>query len=67
VVITSVIFGVMILLTYLAFVYSDYILRLVGHKIIVVMSKIMGLILGIIGANMVTEGVRIAFHLGGTS
>lgn len=66
-VITAVIFGVMILLTYLAFVYSDYILRLVGHKIIVVMSKIMGLILGIIGANMVTEGVRIAFHLGGAS
>lgn len=63
-VITATIFALMMLLTYLAFVYSDYILRLVGHKVIVVMSKIMGLILAIIGVNMVTEGIRIAFHLG---
>ena len=66
-VITCVIFGVMIILTYLAFVYSDYIMRLVGHKIIVVLGKLMGLLLAIIGANMAVEGIRTAFQLGGGS
>ncbi len=65
IVITCLIFGVMILLTYLAFVYSDYILRRVGHKIVVVLGKLMGLILAIIGAEMAVEGIRIAFSLGG--
>jgi len=67
IVITCLIFGLMIALTYLAFIYSEFILRRVGHKIVVVLGKIMGLILAIIGADMAVEGIRIAFSLGGGS
>jgi multiple antibiotic resistance protein len=67
VVITCLIFGVMIILTYLAFAYSDYILRRLGHNVVVVLGKLMGLLLAIIGANMAVEGIRTAFQLGGGS
>jgi multiple antibiotic resistance protein len=67
VVITCVIFGVMIILTYLAFAYSDYVVRRVGDNIVVVLGKLMGLLLAIIGANMAVEGIRTAFQLGGGS
>ena len=57
------IFTLLILLTHLAFVYSEYILKVVGKKHIMVLSKIMGLILAILGTNMVIDGIKIAFNL----
>lgn len=63
VLITISIFALIILLTYLAFVYCSYILKFVGKKIFVIIGKIMGLILGVLGANMLMEGIILAFNL----
>lgn len=61
--IVIVLFGLMILLTYLAFTASDLIIRKVGKNLIAVIGKIMGLILAIIGTGMVIEGVKLSFNL----
>ncbi|PID58771.1 hypothetical protein CSB45_01875 [candidate division KSB3 bacterium] len=57
------IFAVMILLTYLAFSLSDLILKILGHNLITVIGKLMGLILAIIGTGMVISGIQLAFKL----
>jgi multiple antibiotic resistance protein len=61
--ITVSIFALIILLTYLAFIYSSYILKFVGKKNFVIIGKIMGLILGVLGANMLIEGIKLAFNI----
>jgi len=53
----------MIVLTYLAFVGSEKIIEKVGKGIISVISKLMGLILTIIGVGMATEGIKLTFGL----
>lgn len=55
------IFGMMILLTYIAFVLSDFIVKKIGENLIAVVGKLMGLILAIIGTGMVTEGIKLVF------
>ena len=57
------IFGIMILLTYLAFILSDLIVKKIGENLITVIGKIMGLILAIMGTGMTVEGIKIAFKL----
>lgn len=57
------IFALMIYLTYLAFSLSDVIVKKIGINIIKVISKIMGLILAIMGTDMVIAGAKIAFGL----
>ncbi|MDP5172054.1 MAG: MarC family protein [Bacteroidia bacterium] len=57
------VFGLMCLLTYAAFSISDRIVKRVGNNVITVIGKIMGLIIAIIGTNMVIEGVKVAFGL----
>ncbi len=57
------IFGIMILLTYLSFLLSGKILRFFGNNLILVIGKIMGLILAIIGMDMLLQGIKIAFSL----
>lgn len=56
------IFAFMILLTYLAFRLSDLIVKKVGQDLISVIGKLMGLILAIIGTEMVIEGIKLAFY-----
>jgi len=63
VLITVLIFALIIFFTYLAFIYSNYIVRLVGDKNFVIIGKIMGIIIGVLGANMLIEGIKLAFHL----
>ena len=57
------IFGLMIALTYIAFILSDSIVRKVGANLISVVGKLMGLILAIIGTGMVTEGIKLTYNL----
>jgi len=57
------VFAIMIFLTYLAFIYSDVIVEKIGHSLIAVVGKIMGLILAIIGIDMITEGIKLSFNL----
>ncbi len=58
-----VIFAVMIILTYLAFNLSDMIVRKIGNHLILVIGKIMGLILAIMGTGMTIEGIKLSFKL----
>ncbi len=57
------IFALMILLTYLAFSLSERIVRKIGHNLITVIGKIMGLILAIMGTDMTMEGIKMALNL----
>lgn len=57
------VFALMCLLTYFAFVLSDLIVKKLGNNVITVIGKIMGLIIAIIGTNMIIEGVKTAFFI----
>lgn len=50
-------------LNYLAFISSEYLVRWIGKNKIVVIEKIMGLIIAIIGTSMFIEGVKLAFFV----
>jgi len=54
------VFAIMIYLTYLAFSFSDLLVRKIGANLISVIGKLMGLILAIMGTGMVMEGIRLA-------
>ncbi|HEY9184896.1 MAG TPA: MarC family protein [Salegentibacter sp.] len=56
-----VVFGLVMLLNHLAFISSDYLVRFIGQNKIIVIEKIMGLIIAIIGTNMLIEGINLAF------
>lgn len=57
------VFAFMIALTYWAFSLGDYIVKKVGTNLISVIGKLMGLILAIIGMDMLTEGIKLSFDL----
>ena len=57
------VFAFLIILTYLAFIMSDKIMKLIGKNLITVIGKIMGLIIAIIGTGMAINGIKIAFNL----
>ncbi len=57
------IFALMIYLTYTAFRLSDVIVKKIGGNMILVIGKIMGLILAIIGTDMVIDGINVAFNI----
>jgi len=57
------VFAIMIYLTYLAFSFSDLLIRKIGANLISVIGKLMGLILAIMGTGMVMEGIKLAFKL----
>jgi multiple antibiotic resistance protein len=61
IILVLVAFFVIDLLTFIAFVYSDYILKLVGRNKITVIGKLMGLIIGVLGTNMIIQGLKLAF------
>lgn len=56
-----VMLAVIMWLNHLAFLSSEYLVRYIGENKIVVVEKIMGLIIAIIGTTMVIEGINIAF------
>jgi len=56
-------FAIIVLMTYYAFIYSSYIVRFVGEKRFVIVGKIMGLIIGVLGANMLIQGIKLAFNI----
>jgi len=63
VLITVLIFALIIFITYVAYNYSGYVVKIVGEKNFVIIGKIMGLILGVLGANMLIEGIKLAFNV----
>ena len=56
-----VMFALVMYLNHLAFLSSEYLVRYIGANKIVVVEKIMGLIIAIIGVNMLIQGIHIAF------
>ena len=63
---TSVVIAIFtfnLLLSYLSFLYSDILVKKIGQNLIVVMGKIMGFILSVMGTGMVIEGIKLAFDL----
>lgn len=61
--ITILIFALIVFLTYLAFIYNSYITKFIGEKNSVIIGKIMGLIIGVLGSNMLIEGIKLAFNI----
>ncbi len=61
--IVILVFAVMCYITYVFFNMSEFLLEKIGTNVIAVVGKIMGLILAIIGTNMVIEGIKLAFEL----
>jgi multiple antibiotic resistance protein len=57
------IFAIICYLTYLAFHLSEFIVKKTGNNLITVIGKIMGLIIAVIGINMIIEGIKMAFIL----
>ncbi|WP_339865908.1 MarC family protein [uncultured Algoriphagus sp.] len=55
------VFAIMCILTHIAFELGDQIVKRLGKNIIVVIGKIMGLIIAIIGTNMIISGIKAAF------
>ncbi len=54
-------FALLCLLTYVSFSMSQRIVEKLGQNLIRVIGKLMGLIIAIIGTNMVIEGIKMAF------
>ncbi len=63
IIIVVVIFALMCGLTYICFRISDKLVNVVGRNVISVVGKIMGLIIAIIGTNMIIEGIKITFNV----
>jgi multiple antibiotic resistance protein len=63
--IVILIFALMCFLTYLSFNLGEKIVEKLGKNIILVIAKIMGLIIAIIGTQMVITGIKLAFDLKG--
>ena len=57
------VFALMIFLTYLTFISSDFIIKKLGNNIIDVIGKLMGFLLAIMGTGMLIEGIKLAFSL----
>ena len=55
------IFALMIYLTYLAFSFSDLIIKIMRTNLISVVGKLMGLVLAIIGTGMIVDGIKLTF------
>jgi len=56
-------FGAMCLLTFIAFVFGERLVALIGEAVLNIVTRLMGLILAVIGTQMAIEGIRGAFNL----
>ncbi len=57
------IFALMIVLNFMAFSLSNMIINRIGNNLITVISKLMGLILAIIGTGVIIQGIKMAFSI----
>ncbi|WP_227814716.1 MarC family protein [Nitrogeniibacter aestuarii] len=63
--VTVAVFALMCLLTWVCFVYGERLLERIGTSALQIVTRLMGLILAVIGAQMLIDGVRGAFALAG--
>ena len=64
-VLTICVFAVLCFITYLFFLYGEKLVRYLGTSALGVVTRMMGLILAVIGTQMALEGLRGAFNLAG--
>ena len=57
------VFASIILLTYITFISSSFIVEKLGSNLIAVIGKLMGLIIAIIGMDMLIGGIKLAFKI----
>jgi len=55
--------ALIVFFNYLAFAYSTRLVEIIGKNSIVVIGKLMGLILAVIGTGMMIEGIKLAFNI----
>ncbi len=65
VVVTIAMFAVLCVVTYILFVFGEKLVTYIGASALGVITRMMGLILAVIGTQMVIEGLRGAFELKG--
>lgn len=56
-------FGVLCIITYVLFLYGKTIVKIIGDNAMTVMTRMMGLILAVIGAQMLIDGLQGAFKV----
>ena len=60
---TIVAFGVLCVLSYIAFVSGERLVALIGESALSIVTRLMGLILAVIGTQMAIQGIQGAFNL----
>ncbi|MFV0321473.1 MAG: MarC family protein [Alphaproteobacteria bacterium] len=63
VIILLVMFALLCFITYLTFISASRIKKFLGKNIILVIGKIMGLVISVIGVGMVIAGIKLAFNI----
>jgi len=64
-IVTLAAFALLCLITFLFFVFGEGLTRFLGHGGLNVITRLMGLILAVIGVQMLVDGLNGAFKLGG--
>lgn len=57
------IFGLVCLLNYVVINMSGFLIKRLGHNVIAVIGKLMGLIIAIIGTDMIISGLKLSFPI----
>ncbi|MDZ4262712.1 MAG: MarC family protein, partial [Pseudomonadota bacterium] len=65
IVITVSVFAVMCFITFLCFIFSSKILAVIGQGALGIITRLMGLILAVIGVQMTIAGIAGAFNISG--
>ncbi len=63
VILTIVTFGILCVITYLFFIFGERFINYIGKSAVRVITRLMGLILAVIGVQMVIEGIKGAVKL----
>ena len=63
VVLTVMVFALMCLITYMLFIYGAKFVRAIGKEAVAVITRMMGLILAVIGTQMLIQGVHEAIRM----
>lgn len=59
-------FALLCVITYVVFIFGERFIRYIGRAAMGVITRLMGLIVAVIGTGMVIEGIKNAFVLGGS-
>ena len=65
--VTVAVFAALCVITFLCFISSSSILRIIGASGVSIVTRLMGLILGVIGTQMIIVGVSSLVKLPGVS